>query len=45
MNNEKERELRFKAIETIRILVEKDELMGVKFFKLKILSNLLVHTF
>lgn len=37
-------ELRLKALQTIRFLIQQDDLVGVKLFKLKIISNLLQHT-
>ncbi len=37
-------ELRHQALKTIRLLIESDALVGVKMFKLKLLSNLILHT-
>jgi hypothetical protein len=36
-------DLRLKSLQTIRMLIEIDDLVGVKLFKLKILSNLIIH--
>ncbi len=37
-------ELSKKALTMIRLCMEMDEKVGVKFIKLKLLSNLLIHT-
>ncbi len=36
--------LRLKALHLLSVLIMKDELVAVKFFKLKIISNLVRHT-
>jgi hypothetical protein len=36
-------DLRLKSLQTIRMLIEIDDLVGVKLFKMKILSNLIIH--
>lgn len=36
-------EVRDKSLHLLRVLIEKDDLVGVKLFKLKIMSNLITH--
>jgi hypothetical protein len=36
-------DLRLKSLQTLRMLMEIDDLVGVKFFKMKILSNIIIH--
>ena len=36
-------DVRVKSLETLRTLIESDDLVGVKLFKIKILSNLITH--
>ena len=36
-------DLRLKSLQTLRMLMEIDDLVGVKMFKMKILSNLITH--
>ena len=36
-------DVRVKSLETLRALIESDDLVGVKLFKMKILSNLIAH--
>ena len=37
-------DLRLKSLHILRVLIESDDLVAVKLFKLKLLSNLLTHT-
>ncbi|CDW86427.1 UNKNOWN [Stylonychia lemnae] len=44
LNNDESQELKYQALKTLRHLMQQDPLVCIKFMKLKILSNLIIHT-